>query len=541
MNSLGSIFFSLLAILFVSCNLFDSSTSDDRDIIYEHDYLVMGNWWERGPNDIVNLDVVRSEIIAFSLYTVHNFTLKLSVQTFPLYQDELKELSLEVYDGHQWIVLQNAKINEIGWLASFRIDNWDSNIDHLYRVSHPNGAIYQGVIRKDPVNKEEISIAILSCNSYNGIESRDKYVKSISYLNPDLVFFAGDQVYYHQQHTAGWLKFGMQFRELFRNRPCIILPDDHDIGQANLWGENGKISMMSRGEDGGYIRPAEYVNMVQKAQTSHLPDPYDPTPVNQNIQTYYTSFVLGEVDFAIIEDRKFKSAPLGNIPSHNGNSTEQIKDPDIDFSFLNDDENLSLLGKRQLSFLDDWSKNNPNHFKVVLSQTGFSGTAHLLGAQNKRVIADLDTNGWPKSGRNKALEKIKQANAIHLGGDQHLGVVIKHGIIEHKDGPWSFLAPAIANDVFERWWWPLGSVSGENKDPSNALPWTGDYLDGFGNKITMYAYANPNTQSNGEGFGYVKINKDQKTVTFECWPRFVDLPDNDSKQFEGWPLTISIK
>ena len=28
---------------------------------------------------------------------------------------------------------------------------------------------------------------------------------------------------------------------------------------------------MPGGADGGYIRPVEYVNMVQKAQTAHLP------------------------------------------------------------------------------------------------------------------------------------------------------------------------------------------------------------------------------------------------------------------------------
>ena len=27
------------------------------------------------------------------------------------------------------------------------------------------------------------------------------------------------------------------------------------------------------------------------------------------------------------------------------------------------------------------------------------------------------------------------------------------------------------------------------------LPWTGDYLDGFGNRITMHAYANPESAS----------------------------------------------
>ncbi|MCK5138038.1 MAG: hypothetical protein KAR19_19800 [Bacteroidales bacterium] len=43
-------------------------------------------------------------------------------------------------------------------------------------------------------------------------------------------------------------------------------------------------------------------------------DPFDPTPVGQGIGVYYTNLVVGEVDFAIIEDRKFESGPKGKIP-----------------------------------------------------------------------------------------------------------------------------------------------------------------------------------------------------------------------------------
>ena len=64
----------------------------------------------------------------------------------------------------------------------------------------------------------------------------------------------------------------MQFREIFRDRPCITIPDDHDIGQGNLWGENGKIASSPAGNDGGYFYDKDYVKMVERAQTNHLPD-----------------------------------------------------------------------------------------------------------------------------------------------------------------------------------------------------------------------------------------------------------------------------
>ncbi len=77
--------------------------------------------------------------------------------------------------------------------------------------------------------------------------------------DPDLLFFAGDQSYHH---TFGWLEFGMQFREIMKDRPTITIPDDHDVGQANIWGENGKEARTPAGPAGGFFYPASSVNMV---------------------------------------------------------------------------------------------------------------------------------------------------------------------------------------------------------------------------------------------------------------------------------------
>ena len=63
--------------------------------------------------------------------------------------------------------------------------------------------------------------------------------------------------------------------------------------------------------DGGYKFPVKYVNQVQRQQTSSLPDPVDSKPVNRGIGVYFTSLNVGGVDFAILEDRKFKTVPAG--------------------------------------------------------------------------------------------------------------------------------------------------------------------------------------------------------------------------------------
>ena len=269
--------------------------------------------------------------------------------------------------------------------------------------------MYEGLIRHDPVEKDEIVVAAFSCSSNKDRGDRESYVRNIEYLDPDLIFLAGDQSYDHTEHTASWLLFGSQFGEMWRTRPCISIPDDHDIGQGNLWGESGKVSTLSgASDDGGYTYHPEYVKMVERCQTANLPDPFDPTPIGQGIGVYYTNLLVGEVDFAIIEDRKFKSGPDGKIPQQ-GPRPDHINDPDYDPASI-DLPGLVLLGDRQLEFLDQWAdlEREGVKMKAVLSQTGFCGAAHLHGSRDNRLHADLDSNGWPQTGRNKALQAIRR-------------------------------------------------------------------------------------------------------------------------------------
>ena len=500
------------------------------------DTLATNDWWNRETSEIIDVKVAREDVIAFGIYTVHRNTLKLTAQLFPLYPDETREVRLEIQKDGNWQEIQKTRVNDLGWSALFRVENWDSNKDVAYRIRHGAQAAYEGLIRKDPSGKKEIVLAALSCNSNKDRGNRAHYVKNINHQDPDLVFFAGDQSYDHTEHTAAWLKFGMQFREVFRNRPCITIPDDHDIGQGNLWGEYGKKAASPAGDDGGYYYHPEYVKMVERCQTGHLPDPYDPTPVNQGIGVYYTNLLVGGVDFAIIEDRKFKSGPKGKIPQI-GPRPDHIRDPEYDPASV-DLDGLELLGNRQLKFLDDWGKTNTDRIKVVLSQTGFCGGAHIHGSLDNRLHADMDSNGWPQTGRNKALRAIRNANAVHIAGDQHLATVIRHGIEAYEDGPWAFVVPAIVNNYYSRWWWPEDEQAGANSN--GVLPWTGRYLDGFGNKITMHAYVNPDSPSNGAGYGLIRLDTDARQATFECWPRDAVVSNPDASQFHGFPVTINL-
>ncbi len=511
------------------------------------DSFAVGEWWKKQPgkkaaNPPPPMDVPRDQVVAFALYTVDHGVLKMSAQLYPLKPDEPREARLEVERDGQWVELLKVPVTYPGWSAHFRVAKWDATQSVKYRVRHGEKATFEGTVRRDPTDQDVIVVANMSCNSSRTTGARPEIVQHLLAHDPDVLYFAGDQTYRHTEHTAGWIEFGLQFRDVIRDRPTITIPDDHDVGHPNLWGENGKRCKRQDGADGGYFYPAAYVNMVQRQQTWHLPDPADPKPVEQGITVYFTRLRVGGVDFAILEDRKFKSGPDGKIPKM-GPRPDHINDPKYDPTTV-DVKGLELLGGRQMTFLADWADDwTGATVKAVLSQTAFCGAVHMHGGPKARLLADLDCNGWPQTGRRVALEAIRRVKAVHLCGDQHLAVVVKHGIAEQNDGPFAFTSPALVNTIYGRWWHPLDEKAGPNPVPNSPLPWTGEFTDGLGNKLRLLAYANPENaadeQKRADGYGVVRFDKKKRTVTFECWPRFSDAAGGDQGQFPGWPITVN--
>jgi hypothetical protein len=506
----------------------------------------------------INLDVPRDQVIAAALYTVHDNTLKLNAQLFPLRPDESREVRLEVKKLFGWKEISRVKVceNEYGnpsndrsWTALFRIENWDDSKDIQYRVAHGKDAFFEGTIRRNPVDKEEIVVAGFTGNSIKdrdgGDMSRRDLVENVKKADADLLFFSGDQVYDHKRHYEYWLKFCLDFADILRDRPTIAIPDDHDVGQPNLWGESGGVSTEFGAADGGYRMPAEYVIEVERAQTANLPDPYDPTPIGQGIGVYYTDLNWGRISFAILEDRKFKTGPLGAGAGTGtrGDRADHVKTPDFDMQKI-DKPGLSLLGERQLEFLDVWGQDWAGaDFKVALSQTIFCGGAHIHGKVGGRLYGDLDSNGWPQTGRNNAVKALRKAHAFHYAGDQHLATVFHHGVEEFGDANYSFCVPSIAN-LYLRWWEP--ETPGGNRKAGQG-PIYGEHLDTFGNHVTCLAVANPSKEPNGgdklttraAGFGLVRFNKRTREITMECWPRNVDISAPNATPYPGWPITIN--
>ena len=297
---------------------------------------------------------------------------------------------------------------------------------------------------------------------------------------------------------------------------------------------------------GGYREPARMVNVVHRTNVAHHPDPYDPTPSLQDISVYYGELVYGGVNFAILADRQWKSGP--EKVDTGGGRADHVTDKDFDTLSL-DKPGLVLLGERQEAFLRHWAQDWRGHsLKAVLSQTVFSGVATHHGGYDGYLKADLDAGAWPQTARNQAIALLRPSMALHINGDQHLTTLSQYGVDKQRDSNWSFCTPAIAAG-YPRWWRPDEVGMPHEKRPKHGQANTGEYLDGFGNKVYVYAVGNPlvgkapnryeKAHEKGSGFGFITFDGTRKTYFVESFRFLIDPTDGKaSNQFPGWPVTI---
>lgn len=512
--------------------------------------------------------------ILWSQYTLSGKVLKMSVQLVPL-GNANRQVALWV-DGR---LLAEATAEAPGNNAVFRIEDWDDTQMHAFtaRYTDATGRVheYPGTIAANLLN-ERLKVASLSCVDDVGFPHQD-LVDNVAAQQPDLLVFHGDQLYERVggygverqsklDYLRKWYVFGWSFRDLFRNRPVVIIPDDHDVFHGNLWGEGGKLANIELGygyasqDDGGYKERPDFVNMVHRTQTTHLPDPADPRPVLNDISVYYTNLNYRGVSFAILGDRQWKSAPKQFFPEAEiENGWPQNRNWDAKTQAYHPD--AELLGPRQEAFLEDWVANwEPEvYLKAVISQSPFCNVATLPAdiyhdkyvpglpkykpgeyPPDDRPVADFDANGWPQNKRNKALKIMRKSFALHFVGDQHLGSTGRYGADAYDDAGYWIASPAVSN-LWPRRWYP--AAYGADGPVENAPRYTGKYEDGFGNKITVRAVANPydidrepgKVFDKAPGFAIIDFDIARREMTLAAWPRWA-APDNGP--YPGWPITI---
>lgn len=531
------------------------------------------DWRVKGERFVVDEGRVFGPIL-WSMYTLSDsrgpqgHVMKMTAMMPPLGEKDNRQVELLVKKEGQWKSAGKAEIDPAARTATFRQAHWTADQDVPYRLvytMHYKDGVsrdyhWAGIIRREPLDRPLV-LAGMTCQYHYGFPYTP-LVRNLTALNPDLLYFSGDQIYEPNGHYGiirtpadrsilNYLRkyylFGWAFGDLMRDRPTLCTPDDHDVFQGNLWGNGGNPVTMKDHNAGGYAQPPAMVNVVHHTQTSHHPAFYDPTPIQQGISVYYGDMVYGRVSFAIISDRMFKSGPKNTVTEWGGRP-DILLNTDYDVRRL-DKPGLKLLGDRQLKFLGDWVKDwRGADMKMLLSQTVFSQVNTHTGGHDKFVFCDLDTGGWPQSARNEAIKIIRKGFPLHISGDQHLTSLCQYGVEQQRDGNWSFCTPAISVG-WQRWWRPDELYHLYENRPAHDLPNTGEYEDSFGNLIYVYAVGNPEGSNHphryqrahikASGFGVVRVDTDDRVYTVESYRFLVDVTDdNNDDQFPGFPHRI---
>jgi len=508
------------------------------------------------------------------LYSIAQNQLKLTAQFVPLGFGDSRSAVLECRvssdNKSEWKKISEEEIVVPGYSCLFRIPDWDDTKDYDFRIIYKNeGEIYfpyEGKIRRNPKDKDEIALAVFTgmspmsrqaCEGGIWFDSGEKpgvgrwtpecvwvpekkIVENVKKLGADILFFTGDEIYDNMPTAKEingripeldflwkWYIWYLTFGDLTRQFPSIVQVDDHDVYHGNLWGMGGiRNNPKTNGDypfyvdNGGYCFRAEFVNMVQGVACGHNPDPYDTASLLQGITSYYD----------------------GKQIFNDGH----VIDPDYDV-VKETPYYAELLGHGQMEFLKKWAEYRKGEImKVCISQGPFICAHTTPNGPMGKMDPDLDSGGWPKSERDKVVKILTEANALVIGGDQHLPYFARLGINGYDDGCYQFSVPSVGN-YYSRWFYPdtlgIGHKQGQP-------PYVGGFKDAFGNKFTMYAVANPTLEKkmingrygfNNDGFGLVRVKKKEWVFRIECWPWNANPERGDSEQFEGWPIEVHVK
>ena len=511
--------------------------------------------------------------VLWTMHTMSKGTVKLMALLPPVGEEDNQDVSLQLKNGENWETVSTETIESDSRTALFRLEDWDDAKDVDYRVEYvevgkdgsetPN--YYEGTIRKNPVDKP-LKLGGLTCQFHFGFPYTP-LVENLTELNPDMLYFSGDQIYEGNggypikrepadvsilSYLGKYYMFGWAFGDLMRNRPTVCTPDDHDVFHGNLWGEAGvdKPGGAGSSDTRGFMQSVDMVNVVNRTQCGQLPDPYDPMPIKRGMSVWYTDINYGRISFAVVSDRIFKTGPEA-VSDWEGRH-DHMKEPREDLSFL-DKEGVKMLGDRQMEFLNHWIEDwKETDMKVLLSQTVFANVATHHGSLENYLYGDLDSGGWPKTGRDKVIRLMRKGAALHINGDQHVPSLVQYGLEDYRDAGWSYCTPAIAV-MYLRWFLPDELGRPVLDRPEHGYPNTGKYTDAFGNKNYVYAIGNPgkntidrdsrynHAQIRSSGFGMITFDKDERTIKMDAW-RFqadVENPNPVRDQFPGWPHTIS--
>ncbi len=527
--------------------------------------------------------------VAFTLYTLNQKTLRLSAQLIPGCLVEKTRVFLDIREYGGWYRVAEAEVDLDSWVVCFEIQDWDSQEDKEFRVmiegleeETARSSIPMGVIRKEFLTGDRLRLVVLSGNQETGYP-HSGLVRAIKSLEPDLVFFGGNQVYGRpasffrerftlneakQEYLRQWLLFGWAFSDLLKDRPSIIIPDARDFFQTKLWGENGRLVEESPDSDwiaaqdgGGFLMPEEFVRLVFKTQTSHLPPGQGNRSAEDKINSYFCEVRYAGLSLAVIDDRTFRSAPAPVLPDAQIRNGWALN-PDFDLKTKTRVKEARLHGQKQLDFLKEWVTDWSSGvwMKAVLSQSlwvslltlpegmiGEEALWKLTGLKEReypsddRPAADFNSGGWPQSARDEALKIIRQGLAVHIAGSGGPTSALQYGLEKFDEASWAFVPPPIVSSLAVRWMPKPSGRLAALKEPQA----TGNFEDAFGNRLSLKVVTNPfegeqlSFNKGPAGFGLVTFDRITRQITFESLQRPSDAGTPKLKLYPGWPVAFN--
>ncbi|MEO0447701.1 MAG: alkaline phosphatase D family protein, partial [Verrucomicrobiota bacterium] len=202
-----------------------------------------------------------SEIL-WSQYCQHGGVMKLLVHLDTDPTDTIEEepetvtLWLRETTEEEWEQVDTQPIDSLTATSRFVRESWPRHTQTFFRVTWGDSS-WEGIFRAEPETGSVLKLGALSCHKDIGWPWTEAIAELIAH-DPDLLFFSGDQIYENdygspmfraltkedvpkgmKNYFEKWRKFGEAFGELMRDRPTIMITDDHDVFANDLWGNGG--------------------------------------------------------------------------------------------------------------------------------------------------------------------------------------------------------------------------------------------------------------------------------------------------------------
>ncbi len=527
--------------------------------------------------------------VAFTMYTLSHGTLNLSAQLVPGCLQGEAQVVLEILSDNRWKEVARSPVSSDSWLAVFRVHDWDSSVDREFRVrveapglENLNAQIPTGIIRKEPTAGDRLLMAVLSQNREEGYP-HSGLLSVLKKQNPDLLFFAGNQVFgrpasfwqkeftleeARQEYLRQWLLFGWAFSDLLRDRPAIVLPDARDYFQIKLWGEGGRQAEHRTFTDpallqdsGGFLMPQEFIRLVLETQLSHLPEPEKWSSTDYSGEPFWREVRYGGLSLAVVCDRVFKSAPEHFLPEAKV-AGGWLWNEEFDLKKKGVIKEARLLGPGQIDFLKKWAEDWSGGvwIKVFLSQSLWVSLLSLPGGlpgeqqvfrlvplqpgeypPDDRPVADFNSGGWPKPARDEVVSILRKAFALHISGGGGPPAAVKYGLEAADDAVWAFAPPPLLAPAAVRW---MPETKGRGALKKNPLT-DRSFEDTFGNRFKLKAITNPlvdEVRAPGAGVsgcGLIIFDKKERRIILDCLLRPEDTPAAEFRSCSGWPVSFS--